>query len=151
MGHLLNGVWHEGWYETANTGGEFVRPAAAFRDRISADGASGFRAERGRYHLYVSLACPWAHRTLIFRKVKQLENVISVSVVEPVMSSEGWAFSDALPDHLYGFSHLHQVYTKAQPRYSGRVTVPVLWDKESETIVNNESACSIASSPGMSL
>ena len=86
MGYLLNGVWHEGWYETAKTAGEFVRPASAFRDRITADGSSAFRAERGRYHLYVSLACPWAHRTLVFRKLKQLEDVISVSVVEPVMS-----------------------------------------------------------------
>ena len=140
MGYLLNGVWHEGWYETAKTAGEFVRPASAFRDRITADGSSAFRAERGRYHLYVSLACPWAHRTLVFRALKQLEDVISVSVVEPVMSSEGWAFSDALPDHLNGLSRLHEVYTRAQPAYSGRVTVPVLWDKQRETIVNNESA-----------
>lgn len=140
MGYLLNGVWHDGWYETAKTGGEFVRPDSAFRNRISADGASGFRAEPGRYHLYVSLACPWAHRTLIFRKLKQLEHVIPVSVVEPVMSAQGWAFSEALPDHLHGCSHLHQLYTKAQPAYSGRVTVPVLWDKSRGTIVNNESA-----------
>ena len=140
MGYFLNGVWHEGWYETAKTAGEFVRPASAFRDRITADGSSAFRAERGRYHLYVSLACPWAHRTLVIRKLKQLEDVISVSVVEPVMSSEGWAFSDALPDHLNGLSRLHEVYTRAQPAYSGRVTVPVLWDKQRETIVNNESA-----------
>ncbi|HZN23636.1 MAG TPA: glutathione S-transferase family protein [Burkholderiales bacterium] len=140
MGYLLNGAWHEGWYETAKTAGEFVRPASAFRDRITADRSSVFRAERGRYHLYVSLACPWAHRTLVFRKLKQLEDVISVSVVEPVMSSEGWAFSDALPDHLNGLSRLHEVYTRAQPAYSGRVTVPVLWDKQRETIVNNESA-----------
>lgn len=104
------------------------------------DGSSGFRAEPGRYHLYVSLACPWAHRTLIFRKLKHLEDVISVSVVEPVMSRQGWAFSDPLPDHLNGFSYLHQVYTKAQPQYSGRVSVPVLWDKQRKTIVNNESA-----------
>jgi len=140
MGYLLNGVWHDGWYDTAKTGGEFVRPDAVFRDRITADGSSGFPAEPGRYHLYVSLACPWAHRTLIFRKLKRLEDVISVSVVEPVMSSEGWAFSDALPDHVHGFSHLHQVYTRAQSRYSGRVSVPVLWDKHRGTIVNNESA-----------
>jgi putative glutathione S-transferase len=140
MGYLLKGVWHDGWYETAKSGGEFVRPEAGFRDRITAAATSGFRAEAGRYHLYVSLACPWAHRTLILRKLKRLEDVISVSVVEPVMSPEGWAFSDALPDHVNGFSHLHQVYTKAQPRYSGRVTVPVLWDRQGSTIVNNESA-----------
>ena len=140
MGYLLNGVWHPGWYDTAKTGGEFVRSEAAFRDRITADGSSGFRAESRRYHLYVSLACPWAHRTLIFRKLKRLEDAVSVSVVEPVMASEGWAFSEALPDHLHGFEHLHQIYTKAVPGYSGRVTVPVLWDRQSDRIVNNESA-----------
>ena len=140
MGYLLNGVWHQGWYDTAKTGGEFVRSEAAFRDRITADGSSGFRAESRRYHLYVSLACPWAHRTLIFRKLKRLEDAVSVSVVEPVMASEGWAFSEALPDHLHGFEHLHQIYTKAVPGYSGRVTVPVLWDQQSDRIVNNESA-----------
>lgn len=140
MGYLLNGVWHEGWYDTSKTGGEFVRSEAAFRGRLTADGASGFPARPGRYHLYVSLACPWAHRTLIFRKLKRLEEAISVSVVEPVMSAGGWAFSDELPDHVNGFSRLHQVYTLAEPAYSGRVTVPVLWDKERRTIVNNESA-----------
>ena len=140
MGYLLNGTWQDGWYDTASTRGEFVRPQSAFRNRITADGSSGFPAEPGRYHLYVSLACPWAHRTLIFRKLKQLENTISVSVVEPVMSSEGWAFSDALPDHLYGYSRLHQTYTHALPDYSGRVSVPVLWDKHRGTMVNNESA-----------
>ena len=107
---------------------------------VTADGSGGYAAEPGRYHLYVSLACPWAHRTLILRKLKQLEGAISVSVVEPVMSSEGWAFSDELPDHLYGCSHLHQLYTKTQPAYTGRVTVPVLWDKKTGRIVNNESA-----------
>lgn len=140
MGYLLDGAWRDGWYETARTGGEFVRPDSAFRNRVSADGSSGFRAERGRYHLYVSLACPWAHRTLIFLALKHLEDVISVSVVEPVMSRQGWAFSDSLPDHVNGFSYLHQVYTEANSEYSGRVTVPVLWDKERRTIVNNESA-----------
>jgi putative glutathione S-transferase len=140
MGYLLNGEWREGWYDTAKTGGEFVRSEAAFRDRVTADGSSGFRAEPGRYHLYVSLACPWAHRTLIFRKLKGLEEAISVSVVEPVMDAGGWAFSGALPDHLNGFSRLHQLYTKARAGYSGRVTVPVLWDKQRSAIVNNESA-----------
>jgi len=140
MGYLLNGAWQEGWYDTARTGGEFVRAEAAFRDRITADGASGFPAEPARYHLYVSLACPWAHRTLIFRKLKRLEDAVSVSVVEPVMASEGWSFSEAFPDHANGYSRLHQLYTAAQPAYSGRVTVPVLWDKRRGTIVNNESA-----------
>jgi len=140
MGYLLKGEWHDGWYETAKTGGEFVRPESVFRDHITADGSSGFRAEPGRYHLYVSLACPWAHRTLIFWKLKHLEEVISVSVVEPVISQQGWGFSDSLPDHVNGFTYLHQVYTHAQSQYSGRVTVPVLWDKQRKTIVNNESA-----------
>jgi putative glutathione S-transferase len=140
MGYLRDGLWRDGWYDTAKSGGEFVRPDCVFRDRITADGSSGFRAEPGRYHLYVSLACPWAHRTLVFRRLKRLEEAISVSVVEPVMSSEGWAFSNALPDHLHGFSHLHRVYTKAKPDYSGRVSVPVLWDKARGTIVSNESS-----------
>ncbi len=140
MGYLLNGVWNDGWYQTAATAGEFIRPDAKFHNRITVDGSSGYRAEPGRYHLYVSLACPWAHRTLIFRKLKKLEALISVSIVEPVMSSEGWAFSEGLPDHCNGFTHLHQLYTKTARDYSGRVTVPVLWDKERNAIVNNESA-----------
>jgi putative glutathione S-transferase len=140
MGYLLNGVWNDGWYDTAGTAGEFVRPDAKFRSRVTADGSSGYPEEAGRYHLYVSLACPWAHRTLIFRKLKNLEAAISVSIVEPVMSSEGWSFSAPLPDHINGFSYLHQLYTKTEPRHSGRVTVPVLWDKERNLIVNNESA-----------
>lgn len=140
MGYLLNGAWKDGWYDTGRTGGEFIRPEAKFRNRITANGSSGYPAEPGGYHLYVSLACPWAHRTLIFRKLKNLEDAISVSIVEPVMSSEGWAFSDRLPDHVNGYLHLHQLYTKAQPGYSGRVSVPVLWDKKRATIVNNESA-----------
>jgi len=140
MGYLLNGQWKDGWYDTRSSGGAFVRPDAQFRDSVAADGSSGYAPEPGRYHLYVSLACPWAHRTLIFRRLKQLEGTISVSVVEPVMSSEGWAFSSELPDHLYGCAQLHQIYTKMQPDYSGRVTVPVLWDKQTGRIVNNESA-----------
>jgi putative glutathione S-transferase len=139
MGYLLNGVWHDGWYDTRKTGGEFVRSAAVFREGISAEATSRFPAEPGRYHLYVSLACPWAHRTLIFRKLKRLEDAVSVSVVEPAMSAEGWAFSEALPDHVNRFAYLHQLYTKARPDYSGRVTVPVLWDKQRQAIVNNES------------
>ena len=140
MGYLLNGEWNNGWYDTAKSAGEFIRPDARFRDRVTADASSGYRAESGRYHLYVSLACPWAHRTLIFRRLKNLEDTISLSVVEPVMSSEGWAFSANLPDHINGCARLHQLYTKTDPRYSGRVTVPVLWDKQRGRIVNNESA-----------
>jgi len=140
MGYLLKGVWNDGWYDTAKTAGEFVRPEAKFRNRIAADGSGDYPAEPGRYHLYVSRACPWAHRTIIFRLLKELEDAISVSVVEPVMSSEGWAFSRELPDHVNGFSHLHQLYTKVDPRYTGRVTVPLLWDKTRGEIVNNESA-----------
>jgi putative glutathione S-transferase len=140
MGYLLEGIWKDGWYDTKATAGEFVRPQARFRNRVTADGADGFLADAGRYHLYVSLACPWAHRTLIFRRLKELEQAISVSIVEPVMSSEGWAFSTGLPDHVNGFSHLHQVYTASDPKYSGRVTVPVIWDKQGGAIVNNESA-----------
>lgn len=136
MGYLLDGKWQDGWYDTRRTGGDFVRPAAQFRDVVT----RGHAAEALRYHLYVSLACPWAHRTLIMRKLKRLDGILSVSVVEPVMSSEGWAFSEALPDHLHGYSHLHQLYTATRPAYSGRVTVPVLWDKRTGRIVNNESA-----------
>ena len=142
-GYLLNGQWQQGWYETRKTGGEFVRHESAFRNWITADGAGGFKAEAGRYHLYVSLACPWAHRTLIFRKLKRLEGAVSVSVVEPVMSDQGWVFGDgpgAIPDGVNGFHYLHQAYTTADPAYNGRVTVPVLWDKQAKTIVSNESA-----------
>jgi putative glutathione S-transferase len=140
MGYLLDGQWKDGWYDTASTGGEFVRPPPKFRNRITADGSSDFCAEAERYHLYVSLACPWAHRTLIFRVLKKLEKVISVSVVEPVMSAQGWAFSSELPDHINGYSYLHQVYTSVEPRYTGRVTTPALWDRQQHVIVSNESA-----------
>jgi putative glutathione S-transferase len=139
-GYLDNGQWHQGWYDTRATKGEFVRTVAAFRNWITADGSSDYPAEAGRYHLYVSLACPWAHRTLIVRALKKLESVVSVSIVEPVMSDQGWAFSQSLPDHLNGFSHLHEVYTANEPRFTGRVTVPALWDKAARRIVNNESA-----------
>ncbi len=142
-GYLLDGRWHTGWYATRETGGEFVRTTTAFRDRVTADGSTAYRAEPGRYHLYVSLACPWAHRTLIFRALKRLENVISVSVVDPVMEDDGWAFSagpGCIPDTLNGFRFLREVYTAADPHFSGRVTVPVLWDRQTRTIVNNESA-----------
>lgn len=138
-GYLEQGKWHDGWYDTRAHRGEFVRTTSQFRHRISADGSTGFPAEAGRYHLYVSLACPWAHRTLIVRALKGLEDVISVSVVEPVMT-QGWSFSAALPDHLHGLAHLHQLYTLADPGYTGRVLVPVLWDRKTRTIVNNESS-----------
>jgi putative glutathione S-transferase len=142
-GYLHNGVWNPGWYDTNATGGEFVRTTASFRRWVTADGSDGFKAEPGRYHLYVSLACPWAHRTLIFRKLKHLEEVVSLSIVDPVMSEDGWEFSDGrgcIPDTVNGFRYLREVYTAADPQYSGRVTVPVLWDRETRTIVNNESA-----------
>ena len=138
-GYLENGEWHDGWYETRATAGEFVRKASAFRHWITDDGSNGCKAEAGRYHLYVSLACPWASRTLIARTLKGLQDVISVSVVEPVMT-QGWCFSDALPDHLFGFQYLHQLYALADPAYSGRVLVPALWDKQGRTIVSNESS-----------
>lgn len=149
MGLLVDGVWHDQWYDTKASDGRFVRSVSQFRNWITADGSagpsgeSGFKAEAGRYHLYVSLACPWAHRTLIFRALKKLENVISISVVDYLMAEEGWTFTgqhDATPDHLYGAKRLYEIYTRADPHYSGRVTVPVLWDKQKQTIVSNESA-----------
>jgi putative glutathione S-transferase len=140
MGYLQDGRWHEGWYDTTKTGGEFVRAESGFRDWVSADPAAPYPAEAGRYHLYVSLACPWAHRTLIFRKLKKLEPVISVSVVHPVIAAGGWAFHDGFDDTVNGFAYLHEAYTAQRAGYSGRVTVPVLWDKRSGRIVNNESA-----------
>lgn len=138
-GFLEQGKWHDGWYDTRASRGEFVRTTSAFRHWISADGASGFPAEPGRYHLYVSLACPWAHRTLIARALKGLQDAVSVSIVEPVMT-QGWAFSAQHPDHLNGFDFLHQLYSLADPGYTGRVLVPVLWDKQTRTIVSNESS-----------
>jgi len=150
MGLLIDGEWHDQWYDTKSTGGAFKRSESQFRNWITADGGagpsgdSGFAAESGRYHLYVSFACPWAHRTLIFRKLKGLEEHISVSAVHPDMLGEGWTFATddhgATGDDLFGFTHLHQIYTRADPQYSGRVTVPVLWDKARNTIVSNESA-----------
>ncbi|TCL74729.1 glutathione S-transferase family protein [Rhizobium sp. BK251] len=149
MGMLVDGVWHDVWYDTKETKGRFKRAASQFRNWITADGepgpsgTGGFKAEAGRYHLYVSYACPWAHRTLIFRSLKKLENLISVSVVDPLMLANGWEFHErdgATKDHLFGSNALWQVYVKADPHYSGRVTVPVLWDKKTGTIVNNESS-----------
>ncbi|MBK1634967.1 glutathione S-transferase family protein [Rhodovulum adriaticum] len=144
MGQLIEGVWHDTWYDTDSTGGRFVRSTAGFRDWVTPGGAGGFGAESGRYHLYVSLACPWAHRTLIFRALKGLTPHIGVSVVHPDMLSDGWTFATNFPgatgDDLYGLPFLRDIYTKAKPDVSGRVTVPVLWDKQRETIVSNESA-----------
>lgn len=150
MGYLENGTWIDKWYDTESTGGKFVRSTAGFRNWITADGAAGptgdagFKAESGRYHLYVSLACPWAHRTLVFRAIKGLADHISVSVVHPHMLSDGWTFGTdfdgATGDTLFGFDFLREIYTKADPKISGRVTVPILWDKERGTIVSNESS-----------
>ncbi|AWJ87516.1 glutathione-dependent reductase (plasmid) [Azospirillum sp. TSH58] len=138
MGLLIDGRWHDQWYDTKNSGGAFVRPETQFRNWVRADGSTPFQPEAGRYHLFVSLACPWAHRTLILRKLKGLEDVIGVTVVDPLMREEGWTFPE--PDPVTGSTRLHEVYTKADPTYSGRVTVPVLWDKATGTIVSNESA-----------
>ena len=150
MGLLIDGDWHDKWYDTKSTGGAFKRSTAKHRNWITADGSAGpsgdagFKAESGRYHLYVSLACPWAHRTLIFRKLKGLEDHISVSVVHPDMLGDGWSFDDSYPaatgDQLYGLPFARDIYLKADPKASGRVTVPILWDTHRETIVSNESA-----------
>ncbi|WP_044561437.1 glutathione S-transferase family protein [Azospirillum sp. B4] len=149
MGLLVDGVWRDVWYDTKSTGGRFVRKDSAFRNWVTADGAAGpsggggFKAEPGRYHLYVSLACPWAHRTLIMRALKGLEDMISVSVVHWRMLEEGWTFAEGsgtVPDTVNRARVLYQVYQAADPNYTGRVTVPVLWDKRQGTIVNNESS-----------
>jgi len=149
MGRLHEGVWQDQWYDTKSTKGRFVRKQAQSRNWITADGAAGpsghggFKAEPGRYHLYVSYACPWAHRTLIFRVLKGLKGMISLSVVNWFMGENGWTFDDAdgvIPDVVNNTQYLYQVYTIARADYSGRVTVPVLWDKETKTIVSNESS-----------
>ena len=146
MGMLVHGEWQDEWYDTKSTGGQFVRPDTRFRNWVTVDGSpgptgeGGFKAEAGRYHLYVSLACPWAHRTLIFRKLKKLTEAVSVSVVHPHMLEQGWEFTAEWPDDLFGSRRLFEIYLKVDPDYSGRVTVPVLWDKQRQTIVSNESA-----------
>lgn len=150
MGLLVDGVWHDTWYETQSSGGHFKRPQTFFRNWVTADGEAGptgtggFKAEAGRYHLYVSLACPWAHRTLLLRKLKGLEQHIDVSVVHPLMLDHGWTFDTDFPqatgDTLYQHEFLYQLYLHAKADYSGRVTVPVLWDTQQHTIVSNESA-----------
>ncbi len=149
MGLLVNGVWQDRWYDTEATGGRFVRKDSAFRNWVTADGspgptgAGGFAAESGRYHLYVSYACPWAHRTLIFRALKGLESMIDVSVVNWFMGDFGWTFEPGpgvVADPIFDASYMYEIYVKADPEYTGRVTVPVLWDKQRNTIVNNESS-----------
>lgn len=150
MGLLVKGQWRDQWYDTKSTGGKFVRKPSQFRSWLTADGSagssgvSGFKAEAGRYHLYVSYACPWAHRTLIFRELKGLQDKISVNVVHPIMGGEGWTFDDSYPgatrDPVNHADKLYEIYLRADPGYTGRVTVPVLWDKQRGMIVNNESS-----------
>ena len=149
MGLLVDGKWVDRWYDTRVTGGRFVRQESRFRNWITLDGSpgptggGGFKAEPGRYHLYVSLACPWAHRTLIFRALKRLENAISHSVVHWLMGKEGWTFDEGagvIPDPVLGARRLYEIYLRSNPTYTGRVSVPVLWDKQRNVIVSNESS-----------
>jgi glutathionyl-hydroquinone reductase len=147
MGVLVEGVWRDQELaQETGTSGEFQRAESCFRDRVTADGTSGFKAEPGRYHLYVAHGCPWAHRTLIFRALKQLEGAISVAYAVPGLKSQGWmfednpAFPDCVPDTVNGFRYLHQAYTASDSRYTGKVTVPTLWDKKTKRVVNNESS-----------
>lgn len=149
MGLLVDGNWQDRWYDTSKSGGRYIRSDAQFRNWVTADGIAGpsgvggFKAEPGRYHLYVSLACPWANRTMIFRSLKGLEDSISVSVVHWHMAEKGWTFEPAegvIPDTINHADYLHEVYTAADPAYSGRVTVPILWDKKTNAIVSNESS-----------
>ena len=143
MGLLVNGEWKDQWYDTSKTGGKFVRSKSQFENQIINDENVEFKPESNRYHLYISHACPWAHRALIFRKLKKLEEHISISVVHPLMLDKGWTFQEGegvIPDSILGSKYMHQIYTTAQKDYTGRVTVPVLWDKKKKTIVNNESS-----------
>jgi putative glutathione S-transferase len=149
MGQLVDGKWSTEWYDTSKSGGKFVRSVAAFRNWITPDGNAGptgiggYTPESGRYHLYVSAACPWAHRTLIFRNLKQLDDHISVDFVHPDMLDDGWAFGTdgiAKGDSLFGTQFLRDIYLRAKPDMTGRVTVPILWDKKTDTIVSNESS-----------
>ena len=149
MGVMIDGNWHDQWYDTANNGGRFVRPDSQFRHWVTPEGQAGptgeagFRAEVGRYHLYVSLACPWAQRTLIYRQLKGLETAITLSVVHWRMLEHGWNFAPGpgvISDPLHSADYLYEVYRAADPHYSGRVTVPVLWDRQTHRIVNNESS-----------
>lgn len=149
MGLLVEGQWTDQWYDTQSTNGHFKRKASSFRNWITKDGGqgpsglAGFKAEPGRYHLYVSLACPWAHRTIIYRKLKGLEDIISMSVVNPLMGDQGWTFAPGegvIADPILNANYVHEIYTAAKADYTGRVTVPVLWDKKTHTIVSNESS-----------
>jgi putative glutathione S-transferase len=146
MGELVDGVWHAEGYRPPTEEGAFKRPPSRFRDWVTADGASGYPAEAGRYRLYVSLACPWAHRTLILRRLKGLEEAVPVVAVRPIMGEQGWAFDrrgeepESHPDPALDADYLHQLYTRAEPDCTGRVTTPTLWDTATETIVSNESA-----------
>lgn len=146
MGLLVDGKWQDRWYDTGKNAGKFVREDARFRNWITSDGRpgpsgkGGFAAEAGRYHLYVSLACPWAHRTVIFRKLKGLEDLIGLTIVHPHMLENGWEYDPADPDPISGHAFLREVYTSVVPDMTGRVTVPVLWDRKRQTIVSNESA-----------
>lgn len=149
MGLLVDGKWQDKWYDTEENGGRFEREDAGFRNWVTVDGCAGptgvggFQAEVDRYHLYVSLACPWAHRTLVYRKLKGLEDIIPISVVHPFMGEHGWTFAEGkgvIADPLIHADYAYELYIKAKPNYTGRVTVPILWDKKTNTIVSNESS-----------
>ncbi|MBP6496856.1 MAG: glutathione S-transferase family protein [Psychrobacter sp.] len=149
MGLLVDGQWQDKWYDTESSGGRFKREDAGFRNWVTVDGSAGpsgqggFKAEANRYHLYVSLACPWANRTTIFRKLKGLEDLISISVVHPFMGDKGWTFAEGAgvtADPIVQANYLYEVYTAVKSDYTGRVTVPILWDKKTNTIVSNESS-----------
>ena len=149
MGLLVDGKWQDKWYDTEENGGRFEREDAGFRNWVTVDGSAGptgvggFKAEPDRYHLYVSLACPWAHRTLVYRKLKGLEDIIPISVVHPFMGEHGWTFAEGkgvIADPLIHADYAYELYIKAKPNYTGRVTVPILWDKKTNTIVSNESS-----------
>src|SRR5689334_16921561 len=146
MGLLVDGVWHDQWYDTESEKGRFVRAESRFRNWVTADGAAGpsgeagFKAEAGRYHLYVSYACPWAHRTIIGRHLKGLEEAIALSVVDPIRDDRGWAFTGGeYVDHVNGWDFLSEAYVATDAAYDGRISVPVLWDTKTRRIVNNES------------
>ncbi len=149
MGLLIDGVWHDQWYDTEKSGGRFERQASRFQDWVTADGRDGpggvrgWPAESGRYHLFAAAACPWSHRVLLLRRLQGLEQHIGLTLLNPLMSENGWTFEPGRrvdPDPILGARYLHQIYTAADAKYTGRVTVPVLWDKKRQTIVNNESA-----------
>src|SRR5579863_1539648 len=147
MGVLIDGKWRDGELpQETGRSGQFNRADSVFRDRITADGSSGFKAEPGRYHLYVAHGCPWAHRTLIYRAIKKLEGVISVAYAIPGLKQNGWTFErdarypDCTPDEVNGFHYLYEAYVASKPAYTGKVTVPTLWDKKTGRIVNNESS-----------